>query len=72
MTGLFLLLMVSATALIMLHLAIGPFSHIRFLHWHQRWQALPSYVKRPLLSMSVAIILLGIALLLGFLPLTTD
>ncbi|MBE0483695.1 MAG: hypothetical protein IBX52_09355 [Bacterioplanes sp.] len=72
MAGLFLLLMVGATALIMLHLAIGPFAHIRFLHWHQRWLALPTYITRPLIITSIVIILLGIALLLGLLPLTAD
>lgn len=72
MSGLLLLLMVSAMTLIMLHLAIGPFAHIRFLHWHQRWQSCSSRVTSPLIWLSVTIILLGIAHLLGFLPLTTD
>lgn len=57
--------MLPAAALIMLHLAVGPFGHPSLLHWHVRWKKLASFVKNPLLLLAVFTLILGTSQLLG-------
>lgn len=57
--------MVPAMVLLMLHLAIGPFGHMRFLHWHLRWKKSPLWLQRTLLLLAIAVLLAGGSHLLG-------
>ena len=60
-----LIAMVPAMVLLMLHLAIGPFGHVRFLHWHLRWKKTPVWLQRILLLLASAVLLAGASHLLG-------
>lgn len=60
-----LIAMVPAMVLLMLHLAIGPFGHVRFLHWHLRWKTMPVWLQRILLLLATGILLAGASHLLG-------
>jgi hypothetical protein len=60
-----LIAMVPSMVLLMLHLAIGPFGHVRFLHWHLRWKTMPVWLQRILLLLATGILLAGASHLLG-------
>ena len=60
-----LIAMVPAMVLLMLHLAIGPFGDVRFLHWHLRWKTMPVWLQRILLLLATGILLAGASHLLG-------
>lgn len=60
-----LIAMVPAMVLLMLHLAIGPFGHVRFLHWHLRWKTMPVWLQRILLLLATGILVAGASHLLG-------
>lgn len=66
-----LIAMVPAMVLLMLHLAIGPFGHVRFLHWHLRWKTMPVWLQRILLLLATGILLAGASHLLGIWQQTT-
>ncbi len=58
--------MVPAMVIVMLQLAIGPFGHMKFIHWHLRWKQLPAGLRVPLLWLSGIVLLAGTTHLLGF------
>lgn len=60
--------MLPAAAIIMLHLAVGPFAHPSLLHWHQRFARLLPTVRYPLVILAVITLITGTFHLLGFLP----
>lgn len=60
-----LLAMLPAAALLMLHLAVGPFGHPTLLHWHVSWRKRSSALKYGLLLIAITLLILGTAQLLG-------
>jgi len=63
--GLLYFAMALAMAWVMLHLAIGPFGHPKFLHWHQGYLKLPKAVRNFALGLCGLITILAISHLLG-------
>lgn len=57
--------MVPAMVILMLHLAIGPFGHMKFIHWHLRWKQQSATRQRLLLSIAILVLLSGASHLLG-------
>lgn len=60
-----LLAMLPAAAIIMLHLAVGPFGHISLLHWHLRWKEQAPLLRYSFLFLAVSALILGTSQLLG-------
>lgn len=58
--------MLPAAALVMLHLAVGPFAHPSLLHWHQRWQRLSALWRHPLLLLACVVLVFGTLELFGW------
>lgn len=59
--------MLPAAAVLMLHLAVGPFGHPTLLHWHVRWKKQPPLIKNTLVLLAVITLILGTSQLLGLL-----
>lgn len=57
--------MLPAAAIIMLHLAVGPFGHPTLLHWHVRWKKQAGLLKNFLIILAVLTLILGTSQLLG-------
>lgn len=60
-----LLAMLPSAAILMLHLAVGPFGHPTLLHWHRHWKKLPSVLHYFVLGLAVFALILGTSQLLG-------
>ena len=58
--------MIPAMVVLMLQLAIGPFGHVKFIHWHLRWKQLPATIRQPLIALAILLLLVGGTHLLGF------
>lgn len=57
--------MLPSAAVLMLHLAVGPFGHPTLLHWHLRWKKQASPLKNSIIILAVLTLILGTSQLLG-------
>lgn len=60
--------MLPAAAILMLHLAIGPFGHPSLLHWHQSFTRIGVLWRTSLVFLAIFTLLIGTLHLLGWLP----
>lgn len=58
--------MVPAMVVLMLQLAIGPFGHMKFIHWHLRFRKISPRIRIPLLLAAALTLTAGTAHLLGW------
>lgn len=57
--------MLPSAAVLMLHLAVGPFGHPTLLHWHLRWKKQAALLKNSLIILAALTLILGTSQLLG-------